>query len=314
MKILAKSAVCRKSGLGLTRFGEEVVPLINEFLFQEACRLEQIGALMAKAEQFMKERKILRPSDDTLQRMIGSQKRAAREFIFKKTVVSLSPSLQKSLDSLLDLRDKRISDFHLLKQSPGRPSPPAMLNLIEKIEMIQATGVLDIDLTWLSNNFQRALTRYTKHCDAHKMRELEPDRRYSALVCFLVQTFRDTMDFMVDMYDKLINKIYNHAQDDIDNHNKSQRKRIRESLSTFRTMAELTLDETIEDAVLRKELFKQVGKEKLTNQMAEVDTWLNGKHSHIFNLVKDRFSYIRQFSPAFLKHLHLFSESGGEAN
>lgn len=300
--------------LGLTRFGEEVVSLINEFLFQEACRLEQTGALMARAEQFLKEQKILRPSDDTLQRMIGSQRRAARESIFKKIVVSLSPRLQKSLDSLLDIKDKHLSDFHFLKQPPGRPAPTTMLKLVEKIEMIQATGVLEVDLTWLSNNFQRSLTRYTKHCDAHKMRELEPGRRYSALACFLAQTFRDTMDFMVDMYDKLINRIYNHAREDIDNHNKSQRKRIKESLSTFKTMAELVLDETVEDSVLREELFKQVGKEELTNRMAEVDTWLNGKHSHVFNLVKERFSYIRQFSPALLKHLHLLSESGGETN
>ena len=47
---------------GLQRFGESVVPIINEFLFQEACHLEQTGALMVKVEQFLKTQKILTPS------------------------------------------------------------------------------------------------------------------------------------------------------------------------------------------------------------------------------------------------------------
>ena len=139
--------------------------------------------------------------------------------------------------------------------------------------MIGATGVLNIDLSWLSNNFQRSLARYTKRCDVHKMRELEPPRRYAALVCSLAQTYRDTMDFMIDMYDKLINKTYNHAQVDIDNHNKSQRRQIRKSMTTFKTIAELILDERIEDSVLREELFKHVEKEALVMQ---VDEWENG--------------------------------------
>jgi hypothetical protein len=121
-----------------------------------------------------------------------------------------------------------------------------MLKLIEKLKKIEATGTLDIDLSWLSNNFQRSLTRYTKHCDANKMRELDQGRRYAALACFLTQSFRDTMDFMFDMYHKLINRVYNHAQNDIDNHNKEHRKKIRESLATFRLSAELILDDSLD--------------------------------------------------------------------
>ena len=80
-----------------------------------------------------------------------------------------------------------------------------MLKLIEKLKKIEATGIMDIDLSWLNNNLQRSLTRHKKRCDANKMSELDQSRRYVALACFLTQGFRDTMDFMVDMYLKLIN-------------------------------------------------------------------------------------------------------------
>jgi len=45
--------------LGLQRFGEAVSPKINEFLFNEACRLEQTGALLAKVEHFLRAQKCL---------------------------------------------------------------------------------------------------------------------------------------------------------------------------------------------------------------------------------------------------------------
>jgi hypothetical protein len=36
-------------------------------------------------------------------------------------------------------------------------------------------------------------------------------------------------------------------------------------------------------------------------------------YTHVFNLVKQRFSYIRQFSPALIKHLQLISEGNGNS-
>ncbi|MHC4587387.1 MAG: Tn3 family transposase, partial [Planctomycetota bacterium] len=294
--------------LGLLRFSENVAPLLKAFLFEEACRFEKTSVLLVKAEQFLREQKILRPSDDTLQRLLGNQRNDAREFIFQKIAGLLSLPIKETLDALLDTKEQRFSDLQLLKQPPGRTSPGAILTLIDKIEMIKNTEVLDIDLIWLSNNFQRALSKYTKRCNAKRIRELEPEHRYSALVCFLVQTFKDTVDFIVDMYDKLINKVYNHAQNDIDAHNKNQRKKIRESLYTFRELVKLILDDTVEDSLIRQELFRKIDKETLSTQIDEVNTWLNGRYSHVFNLVKGRFAYIRQFSIALLKHLNLQSE------
>jgi hypothetical protein len=44
-----------------------------------------------------------------------------------------------------------------------------MLKLAEKLEQIQATGVLALDLSWLNNNYQRFLTRYARRCSADRL-------------------------------------------------------------------------------------------------------------------------------------------------
>jgi hypothetical protein len=68
--------------LSLRRPDKEEMNLLGNFLFNEACRLEQINALLVKADQFLRENKILKPSEDALKRLIGTQRRLAQEFYF----------------------------------------------------------------------------------------------------------------------------------------------------------------------------------------------------------------------------------------
>ncbi len=296
--------------LNLRRYGDREETELKQFLFEEACRLEQTAALLCRAEQFLKDKRILKPSGDTLHRLTGNQRQEARQHIFKKISESLSKEIRDKLDAMIDTQNKRRSVLNELKQPPGQASPKALLRLTKKIEQIEAADILNIDLSWLNNNFQRSLARHAGKSTATKIRRLQDDHRYAVLACFLWQLFKDTVDYTVDMFDKLVNKVYNSAQNDIDSHNKAQRKNIRESLKTYNNMIELVLDDSLHDSILRETLFKEIGKEILMLQKETVERWLNGKHSHVFNLVKDRFSYIRQFSPSFLKHIHLNFETG----
>ncbi len=291
--------------LGLRRFDENVIPEISKFIFDEACRLEQTAALLAGIGRYLREHSILKPSDDTLQRLIARQRQKAKKYIFDRICASLSKDLIRNLDELADTKNGRPSDLHWLKFPPGRPAPKAIIRLTNKLEKISDTGVLELDLFWLNNNFQRSLARHAKRSDANRLRQLEPNHRRAVIVCFLCQLYRDTMDHLVDMYDKLINKIYNHARKDVDNYHKSQRKQIRASLKTFDALTDLILDASIDDTTLRQVMFDEIGKDQLLVQKEAVSAWLNGKHSHTFNLVKNRFSYIRQFSPYLLKHIRL---------
>src|SRR5207249_4642328 len=69
---------------------------------------------------------------------------------------------------------------------------------------IEATGILGIDLSWLNANYQRAMFHYVRKCTADRLRELTGPRRLATLTCFLRQSYRDTIDQAVDMFDKII--------------------------------------------------------------------------------------------------------------
>ncbi len=308
---IAEHRVAILNYLGLRAFGEDEIQALVSFLFEEACRLEQTGPLLIQAKQFLKESGILFPADDTLRRLIVTQRQAARDHIFTRIAGSLSSAQQEALDGLIIAGKKRTTPFQVLKKPPGQPSPKSMLRLADKLKMIQATGILTIDLSWLNNNYQRSLTRYARRCSADRLKDLKEDRRFAVLVCFLWQAYRDTIDHMIDMHDKLMLRVFNRAQEDIDAETHKQRRMIRSSLDSFQRLGFLILDDTIPDAELRQIFFQEVDRERLLEQVSAAEAWLTGKYSHVFNLVLQRFHYLRQFAPTLLESLTFQAEEAG---
>src|SRR5262249_48054653 len=140
--------------------------------------------------------------------------------------------------------NENISRLQIIKANPSKPSADAMLRLVGKLKAIEATGVLGVDLSWLSGNYQRALFHQVRNQSAARLRELAGPRRGAALVCFLWQSYRDAVDQAVDMFDKLLVRPSTQAQNELDQHLSRQRQAIQVSLATLRSLSRVILDDS----------------------------------------------------------------------
>jgi Domain of unknown function (DUF4158) len=299
--------------LRLRPFGPGECDLLEQFLFEECCRLEQTAALRSQAEQFLRESRILQPAPSTLDRLIGEQRRKAREHIFERIASSLPTEVAGRLDDLLQAGESKRSGLHALKEPPGVPCPAAVARLANKLETIRGLGVPEVDLSWLNNNYQRSLAKYARRCSAHKLREVEPSHRYAALICFLWQTYRDSIDHLIDMQDKLVLKVCNRAEKQCDDALRQRHRSIRRSVSMFRSLASIVLDEGIVDGRVREEVFRRIPRDELAQQVEESADWLSGADSHMFPGVVRRFDYVRKFFPVLLGHLKFEGQGQGES-
>jgi hypothetical protein len=100
------------------------------------------------------------------------------------------------------------SGLQAIKANPSKPSVDAMLTLLDKLKVIEATGVLGVDLSWLNGNYQRALFHHVRKSPVIRLRELAEPRRRAELVCFLWQSYSDAVDQAVDMFDKLLTRAH----------------------------------------------------------------------------------------------------------
>ena len=224
---------------------------VEAFVFKESYSLEQTGALTARVREFLKQNQILEPSQDTIQRIIQTQREAARIAIYDQIYHALSDDVRQPLDALLETDETPYSPLYLLKQPPGSPSPAAFNKLAAKLEQIENMGILTLDMTWLNNNFQRTLARYARQCSLYRLRRLKEERRYAVLVCFLHQLHQDTLDAAVDMYDKLINKVHNRADKEIDAYLKKRRRQVHVSLSHYKKILDVLLSEAVQQDAVR---------------------------------------------------------------
>ena len=298
--------------LGLKTYTDQEGATLGAFLFDEACRLEQTAALHARARDFLKDQGILLPAEYALNRLVGEQRKLAREHIFEKLSATLTGALARRVDELLVVEPgKKISKLQQIKANPSKASPEAMLTLLQKLRIIEATGIFELDLAWLNSNYQRALFHYVRKCSVHRLRELSVPRRNASLVCFLWQSYRDAIDQAVDMFGKLLTRIESQAEHELAEQMREQRKIIKTSLSTFRTVGDILLDDSVDDESVRDRIFSEFSKEELTAQISSISDWVSGRKSDVFFGIVRKFSYLRRFSPAFLDTLAIADDSNG---
>src|SRR3954467_6430298 len=59
--------------LNLVVFDHEQAEALGRFVFEESCRLEQTAPLLARAREFLKQRRVLFPAESALLRLVGSR-------------------------------------------------------------------------------------------------------------------------------------------------------------------------------------------------------------------------------------------------
>lgn len=272
-------------------------------MFEKAQQFDHASVLLGEAKQFLRTQKSLQPSEDTLARLVVTQRERARQFIFSTLMGSLRKRTRKKLDGLLVVQDGRSSKLQRLKNPAAGPSTDSFLNLVEKLEIVDDTDVMKLNLNWLNNNYQRSQSKYVHRCSIDRLRELKSENRYTALICYLRHIRNETVDQMVDMYFKLIFKIYRGCQGKIDAEILKKRKNIKSALQMLKTIGGTLLDDTVPDIDLREILFEKIDKEDLELMVSDFDPLIFGKLSHVFKQVILRFPYLRQFAPSLLEHI-----------
>jgi TnpA family transposase len=297
--------------LGFRPFGPAERDALGHFLRDEALRLESTPALVAQAEVFLRDRSILVPARSTLQRVVGEQRAQARQQLYARLLACLPPQMPASLDALLQVEATPYSLLQTLKAPPGLPSPRALLQLLAKLDQIQATQVLTLDLAWCNPNLQKALAQHVWQSRAHRLRGLPAPQRYTVLVCFLTQTYQDTLDQLVDRYSKVVTATSRRAQHDLDTVVKRHQAMFRDTLQSFQTIGQMLCDDTVAAAAVRTTVFQQIPPERLRRQLQEAHEWLTGDTRDVFPLVMKRYRYFRQFAPSLLAHLPVALEATG---
>ena len=298
---------------GLRHFAAEERQRLVAFVFDAASRLEQTSSLHKRAEAFLAEQRILRPSEATIARLVGEQRQRARDRSVDRVVEDVSRAMASRLDTLLVVGDgEAVSPIQAIKSNPGHPSVESMRVAVRKLRLIEETGVLALDLSWLSNNDQRAFFHKVRKSSAHRLREVKEPMRWAVLACFLWQSYGDAVDHVVVMLSKLMTKMERKADDALEEQMGQHKRTIRAALGALALLGPGILDETLPEQGLREKLFAQVPRDELAERVARATEWVSGRQSDSLHGVVTRYGTLRRFAPAFLEAVSFLQEDGSE--
>ena len=282
---------------------------LARFLEDEALRLERTASLLARARAWLRDEHVLAPGDSVLRRAVGAARHQARARLTHRMAERLSAPMRDRLDALVAVGDDQPhSPLQRIKASSSNPSVGGMKRLLARLALIEATGVLGIDVGWVNGNYQRILFHSVRIASAARIREMAAPRRHLTLVCFLHQAWRDTLDQAVDMYGKLLDRHRKRVEDHLDDRLKAQRHAVDRIVHRYHRLGAVLLDPDIGDAELRTRLLSSVPETQLCEDQSALANWTRGDRQARFEQTAARHAGLSQFAAPFLSRMTFVDE------
>ena len=131
---------------------------------------------------------------------------------------------------------------------------------------------------WVNGNYQRILFHSVRTASADRVREMAAPRRHLALVCFLHQAWRDTLDQAVDMYGKLLDR----------NRKLVEARPSTGSFTATAGSARCCSIPTVGPAARRRRLLSTVPEAQLREDQSDLANWTRGDRKARFEQTAER--------------------------
>ena len=304
-----------RSHLKLRAFDADTADELARFLEGEALRLDRTASLLGRARGWLRDERILAPATYVLRRAVGAARQGARTILTDRMAQRLSHTIRERLDALLHVgEDDPFSALNRIKSASSSPSTAGMRRLLARLELIEVTGVPGIDVSWVNGNYQRVLFHTVRTASAARLRRMAAPRRHLALVCFLHQAWRDTLDQAVDMYGKLLERSRKLVERRLDEKLKAQRHAVDRIVQRYRDIGAVLLDPGVGDTELRPRLLAVVSENELLEDQTDLARWTRGDRRARFEETAERHNAMSRFAAPFLSRMNFLDEHGDGAS
>lgn len=297
--------------LGFVKCEETQRQRLFNHLCAQAILMPRAAALHQEACRWLFEQRIVRPGQTTVQETIATAKEAALTEVYNQLNEGLNSTQKQRLDELLEAfpstqtteeegraSGSRLEQFKIL---PRRESPAALDALANRLSKIQELGFGSVrGLKQLHPAIRGLLASWGYRYDVWSLRRFAPAKRYSIVLVFLQAALAETLDAIIEMQDKLITRVHNHAR--------LRRETILQASEQARTRAvimlegigSMVLDEAIPDDQLRMRIYSQWSNADLAALITECRQLRARDDGSYLSFLVSWYGYTRKYSPTLL--------------
>ena len=217
--------------LGLGRFDRTVADNLRAWLGQGAVEGRGTAELLARAEEKLRDWRIMLPAISTLERIVVAEVTHATTTLFDSVTNRLPQNLRASIDLLLEVPegDARSSLFRL-KSYPKSASAAVIKGDIVRLRLVEELLGKDGELTDLDPKIVRQLGELGRRYDAGDLRRFARPKRTALIACYLVEAHKTLLDQIVEMHDLFLTTMNRKSRTSVEKQRKTMRRRARDGL------------------------------------------------------------------------------------
>lgn len=269
-------------------------------LLPQAMEKDHAIPLIHWALNWLRERKIILPALTTVERLVWEARRRAEEKIRRRLNAALTSDQKQQLDELVGTRmESGKTPLGWIKEDPGQSSPRACKKAIDQRNQILALG-LEIDTRGIHPQRLRQLARLGRNYDPHAFRRFPENKRYAILVAYLLELCQDITDQIIEISRRQIANLHANGRKTQDEIQKQNGKALNEKIVRFVDLTTVLLEAKKKGQDLDKAIASSITWERLTRDREEARELTRPANYDYLDLVKNRYNYLRQYTPTFL--------------
>lgn len=201
-----------KTHLQLEAFNQQHRGTLSSMLLAQASDAASIDELVACANRWLFDQKVLIPADRTLRDLA----REAFAVVEAQAVEAIKKALSKKQQKIchktvFDKHESGVSVIQWLKQSPGRHSKKTLDESLAKIEYLKKLSVHEWDLSKITLPRQKAYARALISRAPSETRKRKDDTQLLEIACFLRLTLLELTDATVYQFSRRAWDLHRHA-------------------------------------------------------------------------------------------------------
>jgi TnpA family transposase len=290
--------------LGFRKATSADLEALVQWLLARALEHDKPTLLLALACEQLRRECIVRPGITRLEHLVATARHQAQEETHRRLLPLLIPSRRAWLDALLEPQtDTGRTCVVWLRANATAATAQQIRVVLDKIAFLQQNGVTDWDLSLLNPNRIKFLAQIGRKSTNQYLQRCTRKRRYPILIAFLKQALLTLTDDVVEMFDQCLWDCHSDAKKDLEAFQQRMTSAVNDKLQLFRDLGEVLLDPDVANAAVRKVSFQRVPEDTLRTALAETKQLIRPSNDAYVDFFGRRYSYVRQFAPAFLQQL-----------
>ncbi len=283
-----------------------------QFLLQHALQNGNSMYLLHIIQEELRNRKIILPSMTTLERLVWETRHRAEERIFKSLTCSLSDWQKKKLDNLIDpFVESRKTPLAWLRELPGQSSPEAFLKVIKRLEYIRELK-LSLNKIEVHPNRLLQLSRIGARYEPHSFRRFKENKKYAILVTYIVTLGQDLIDYAIEIHDRQMMILQSKGRKTQEEMQKQNGKAVNEKVVHFADIGAALIQARVEGLDPFSTIEKVMAWDKIVTSVEEAKKLARPMDYDYLDLLGNRFTYLRKYTPTLLKSLEFRSTKATE--